>query len=125
MSQIIKAFTGVFMILFMMIVATGILGGFLQVSHAQNFHSAIIYELESSNYATSVIEECFALSDSWGYNLNLTLYMKNGGIVQCYDKDILAGILDEIEGVRVELEFPVEIGFLDIDLQQNIYGYGR
>lgn len=46
MSQIIKAFTGIFIVMFMMVSATGILGAFLQTLHAQNLHAAIINELE-------------------------------------------------------------------------------
>ena len=125
MSQIMKAFTGIFMILFMMTAATGILGAFLQVSHAQNFHAAVIHELENSNYAIQVMEECFDLSNSWGYELNIMLYMKTGGIVQCHVKEQLSQIADEVSSARVGLKFPVEIGFLDIDLEQEVFGYGR
>ena len=42
MSQIMKAFTGMFIVMFMMVSATGVLSMFFQAMYAQNLHAVII-----------------------------------------------------------------------------------
>lgn len=125
MSQIIKAFTGIFMILFMMTTATGLLGVFLQITHAQNLHASVIQELENSNYAATVLEECFDICQNWGYELELILYKAEGGSVQCESKDDVAQISSDISSARICLVFPIEIVFWDVDMKQQLFGYGR
>ena len=49
MSQIIKAFTGIFMVLFLMATSMGILGAFVQTLQVQNLHGQVIDELEHKN----------------------------------------------------------------------------
>ena len=45
MSQVMKAFMGVFMVLFLMATSTGVIGAYYQVLHAQNTHAVMIDEL--------------------------------------------------------------------------------
>ena len=51
MSQIMKSFLGLFLIMFMVVTSAGVLSGFLSVLSAQNTHAAIISELEDSDFA--------------------------------------------------------------------------
>ena len=46
MSQIMKTFLGVFLIMFMVVTSSGVLSGFMTVVEAQNLHAQIINELE-------------------------------------------------------------------------------
>lgn len=125
MSQIIKAFTGVFVVLFMMTTATGILGAFLQTMHAQNFHAAMIHELENSNYATNVLEECFSVAKDNAYDLEIIFYLEDGGIFICDEFEDLLQRPKAVSMARITLEYPVQIAFFEIDLKQQVYGYGR
>ena len=50
MSQIMKSFMGVFIMLFMSVTSIGILSGFLSVLSVQDLHSCIISELEDSDF---------------------------------------------------------------------------
>ena len=59
MSQIIKVFTGIYILLFLMSAGMGLLGAFLQTLQAQNLHGMVIDELENSDYAPSVLEGAF------------------------------------------------------------------
>ena len=45
MSQIMKTFLGVFLIMFMVVTSSGVLSGFMTVVEAQNLHAQIINEL--------------------------------------------------------------------------------
>ena len=59
MSQIMKTFLGVFLIMFMVVTSSGVLSGFMTVVEAQNLHAQIINELEDSDYDSSVAQTCF------------------------------------------------------------------
>mgnify|MGYP001633974479 FL=1 len=59
MSQIMKSFLGLFLIMFMVVTSAGVLSGFLSVLSAQNTHAAIISELEDSDFYPSVVNEFF------------------------------------------------------------------
>ena len=66
MSQVIKAFMGVFMVLFLLVASTGVLGAFYQILHAQNTHAHMIDELENSDFARSIMEACFEIAEQEG-----------------------------------------------------------
>ena len=125
MSQIIKAFTGVFFMLLMMCLSVGILGMFLQTVHAQNLHASMINELENSHYAKSVIEECFRVSNEYGYDLDMTLYDKTKGVLRCEDVAFIPEDCTDISMVEVELMYSLKMEWLGIDVQQKSFGYGR
>lgn len=125
MSQIMKAFTGIFIVLFMMVSATGVLGGFYQTIHAQNLHAAVINELENSNYARGVLEECFSAAEESGYALEIELYDESGTVVSCSSATDIPSNTMVITMARVVLRYPFQIAFFDIDLMQELFGYAR
>ena len=55
MSQIMKAFFGIFLIMFMTVTSSGILSGFMTVVEAQNLHAQIINELDDLDKALLII----------------------------------------------------------------------
>lgn len=104
MSQIMKAFMGIFIILFMVFSSMGVLGAFLQVERALEFHSSVIDELENSDYADVVLENCLKEAEQYGYELEVTMYE---------------------ECAEVDLGFNIRIPFFGIESGQKIHGYGR
>ena len=50
MSQIMKTFLGVFLILTMVVTSAGILSSFMEVMAAQNMHAAMVNEIEDSDF---------------------------------------------------------------------------
>ncbi len=124
MSQIVKAFTGIFMVMFLMMTATGILGAFLEVSNAQDLHAAIIDELENSNYARAVLEECFAVAEEASYQLEICLY-SNNGLISCTSAADIPISTTTVSMAEVVLKYPFKIAFFDLNMQQKIFGYAR
>ncbi len=125
MSQIIKAFTGVYMVLFLMMTGTGILGAGLTTLQAQNIHSRTIDELENSDYANAVIKEALMDTKTGGMQLVLVLYLENGETLSC---DAPEAVPDEIPQVRmaeVQLGYPLEIPFVGLQKQCYLVGYAR
>lgn len=125
MSQIMKAFTGIFMVLFLTVTAMGLLGAFLQVSKAQSFHAAVIDELENSNYSTTVLRECLMAAGDNGYHLTVTLYEEEGGYLVCEEDGDIPQEKKRIDMARVDMMFQIKIPFFGMANEQILKGYGR
>lgn len=125
MSQVMKAFTGVFMVLFLMITSTGVLGAFYQILHAQNTHAVMIDELENSDYTKSVMEACFETAEREGFHLQLSLYSDAEEIKKCTSKEELPQNTDSVSMAEVVLNYSVEIAFFDVNVEQQLFGYAR
>ena len=65
MSQIMKAFMGVFLTLFMAVTAMGILAAYMEVMNAQDMQARIVDEIENSDFNTGVVQHTVAASTSW------------------------------------------------------------
>lgn len=125
MSQIIKAFTGIFIVMFMMVSATGILGTFLQTLHAQNLHAAIINELENSDYARTVLIEVFDTAEEGGYELRLRLYQEYEEYILCAAAEEVPEDVSSVMMAEVTLSYPVQLLFFQVSQKQDIVGYAR
>ena len=113
MSQIMKTFLGVFLIMFMVVTSSGVLSGFMTVVEAQNLHAQIINELEDSDYDSSVAQTCFENASKAGDTLELKLYMTDNSVRTVTDASQIASS-DEIEKARVELKFTYAVAFFGI-----------
>lgn len=125
MSQIMKAFTGLFMVVFMMITATGLLGIFFQELHAQNLHAAMIDEMENSDYDNAVIRECFQVAEEAGYDLEITLYSEHQAITRCQKTEDIPITTEDVSMAKVLVKYPLQLTFFGINLEQEISGYAR
>ena len=125
MSQVIKTFLGVFLILFLTVTAAGVLGAFYQMLHAQNLHAKMIDELENSDYAPVVMEACFEAAEEAGYDLQLSIYADTGGVFLCTSRADLPTEKPEISLMEVVLEVPIRIAFFELEMKQQLFGYAR
>ena len=125
MSQIIKAFTALFLLLYMMVATTSLLGAFFQVLHAQNLHASMIDELENSNYANQVIEECFEVCKQAEYELEMILYLEHEENIALDEAVDIPAVIGNVEMARVCLQYPFQLLIFDIDLTQELCGYAR
>lgn len=125
MSQIIKAFTGILLILSLMMTGIGVLKVFMEVSNAQKKHAAIINELENSAYAENVLKGCFTETQACGYQLEISLYSESLGTVKCTNAAEVPADTTTISMAKVLLKYPLQIGILDLDIEQEISGYTR
>ena len=125
MSQIIKAFTGIVMVMFLMLTAGGILGAFLQMTNAQDLHSSMIDEVENSHYAVSVLQECFEIVEQTPYEVEIHLYSETQTPSICKSLSDIPTNVDEISLVKIILRYPIQIVFFDLNMKQEIFGYAR
>ena len=125
MSQVMKAFMGVFMVLFLMVTSTGVLGAFYQILHAQNTHAVMLDELENSDFARPVIEACFENAEQEAYRLQMSLYSSTEDIRICTSREDLPTDTSDITMVEVILFYDIEIAFFEIAKEQQLFGYAR
>ena len=123
MSQIMKAFTGIFIVMFMMVSAVGILGAFLQTIQAQNLHAVILDELENSHYAYPVLENVFETVEACGFELRVVLYQQYDPEVVCTCAEELPMDTEDVVMAEVALSYPVELSFFNVSRRQTIIGY--
>lgn len=125
MSQVIKGYLGVFLVLLLMMSSIGILSAFMIVVNAQDLHANIVDKLENSACANTVIEECFDKAKQAGYGLSVCLFYEDGTNCQIASEAEIPANSGESAYARVELEFPLQVGFFQVDQDHRISGYVR
>lgn len=125
MSQIIKTFLGIYLILFMAVTSVGILAAYMQVLGAQDLQARIVDELENSHYAAPVIRAEFEEANRAGCGLTVTLYYENGRTVAAASASRIPGNTQEVCMARVELAFPFQVACLGIRQEHTLTGYAR
>lgn len=125
MSQIMKGFLGIFMILFLVSSAVGILSAFLTVMDAQDLHESVINEIEDSNYSWNVLAENFEKVENSGYQLEVVLYYADGGQAVCSSGTELPSDSRAVTLARVDLRFPFQVGFFGVNEMHTLSGYAR
>ena len=125
MSQIIKGYLGVFLVLLLMLTSVGVLSAFMGVISAQDVHGAIIDELENSAYARNVLEEAFDKTAQAGYQMEVTLYFDDGGSNYISSKEEIPANSMKTSYARVDLRFPLKIAFFQVNQNHVISGYAR
>lgn len=124
MSQIMKTFLGVFLILTMVATSAGILSSFMEVMAAQNMHAAMINEIEDSDFYYRVINDCFDTAQAKGYQLTVTMYGADNSEIRCTDKSQVPQNIDVVMA-RVELKFKSLLGYFGVDSEHSLEGYAR
>lgn len=125
MSQVMKTFLCVFLVILMSVTAAQIMTGYLQVLNAQNMHSMIINELEDSHYAPLVMRECFRKAKKNQYELEIMLYKEKGGIYQLTKEAEVPNKLDYISSGEVNLSFWYGTPFFGMKQMHMLCGSGR
>lgn len=125
MSQIMKGFLGVFLVMFLVVSSVGILSAFLTVMDAQDLHARVINEMENSNYSREVISENFEKAENAGYELEVVLYYEDGEQASCTGGEEIPDHPGEISLAQVNLKFPFRVGFFGINDQHTLSGYAR
>lgn len=125
MSQIIKTFMGVFLILLMTVTSIGILTAYMKVLNAQDLQARVVDEIENSDYAASVIRAGYGEAQKAGCGLTVTLYYEGGGTVVLTDASQVPGNTEDVSMARVELTFPFRVAFLGIEKEHTFTGYAR
>lgn len=125
MSQIMKAFMGVFMVLLLMTTSAGVLGAFYQILHAQNTHAVMLDELENSDFAKEIMVACFETAEMEQYRLQMNLYSTSSEIKTCMSTEELPLNTEDVTMVEVILFYDIELAFFDIAQEQQLFGYAR
>ena len=125
MSQIIKAFMGVFLTLFMAVTAMGILAAYMEVMNAQDMQARIVDEIENSDLNTGVVQQCFLQSEEAGYQLKVTFFNENSTVATVSQVSQIPYGMDGVNMAKVEMQFPFQVAFLGINRQHTFVSYAK
>jgi len=132
MSQIIKAFMGVFLTLFMagaakgiLAGATGILAAYMEVMNAQDMQARIVDEIENSDFNTGVVRQCFLQSEEAGYQLKVTFFNEDSTVATVSQVSQIPYGMDGVNMAKVEMQFPFQVAFLGINRQHTFVSYAK
>jgi hypothetical protein len=125
MSQIMKAFMGVFLTLFMAVTSLGILSAYMEVMNAQDMQARLVDEIENSDFSPGVIRECYTQCENAGYSLVVTLFCEEQALHTIRSKSEVPDTIEGVEVAKVELRFPFRVPFLGIEKEHAFTGYAR
>ena len=106
MSQVIKAFTGIFFLLSLMLLGCGIVGAQMGSVYARDYKSAVITELGDSGCNQFVVESCMEQAKKDGYGLDIKVMERDGKRM-----------------AEVVLEYDYRIPFLNYTKRYRLKGY--
>lgn len=125
MSQIIKAFMGMFFLLFMAAAAMGILSAYMEVMNAQDMQARIVDEIENSDFNEGVIRDCFERCSDAGYQLAVTLFLENSAVLTAHSQNEFYGGYGNVDMAKVELKFPFQIEWFGINNTHTFVSYAK
>ena len=125
MSQIMKAFMGVFLTLFMAVTAMGILAAYMEVMNAQDMQARIVDEIENSDFNTGVVRQCFLQSEEAGYQLKVTFFNENSTVATVSQVSQIPYGMDGVDMAKIEMQFPFQVAFLGINRQHTFVSYAK
>lgn len=123
MSQIVKAFSGIFFLLLLLFLGIGIVSAQMDVEKAKDYKSDIVMEIENSNYSVSVLNACIEQAKANGYDIAITVYQENG-VANTYAE---ANVMNT-EGAylaEILLTYHYGIGILNTSTEHSIRGFSR
>lgn len=125
MSQIMKTFLGVFLVLFLAVTSSGILSAYMMVADVQDLHATMVDEVENSNFYPPVLKTCFRQAEAANCKLKVTLYKDNYTEVVCTHENEIPIDTSSVSNARLELTFPFQIGFFGISQEHTLCAYAR
>ncbi len=123
MSQVIKAFTGVFFLMLLTLLGSGIVSAQLDSAYARDYKEAVVAEIENSGFCESVMNACITQAREDGYELTMTVYQSGEKPIVVgskVDGDIMA---ENVEMVEILLNYDYSIPFLNYMSRHTLRGY--
>lgn len=110
MKGAVETMIGIIMIAFMAVLSTAYITASLNTQKAQNYHSAVVAEVEAGDYSESVIQSCKEKAVDNGYaSLEIEPLISTSG--EKY--------------ARVALSYDYTLPVLELFLEHEIVGYAR
>ena len=123
MSQVIKAFTGIFFLMLLTLLGSGIVSAQLDSAYARDYKEAVVAEIENSGFCESVMNACLTQAREDGYELTMTIYQSGEEPIVVgskVDGDIMA---ENVEMVEILLNYDYSIPFLNYMSRHTLRGY--
>lgn len=110
MSQIFKAFLGIFLILLFVITMIGVITADQDISNARDFKNQVVTQIEVSNFSSQVINACKSSATDYGYEL---------------DTNTILDTNNRAVAVEITLRYNYSIPFLNVFSNHTLHDYAR
>ncbi|MGN0481961.1 MAG: hypothetical protein ACI4HI_00255 [Lachnospiraceae bacterium] len=124
METVQKSFLGLFFLLLLVVLLTGILSMQVRVSNARDYHADAVAEIENSNFSPRVINACVQEAKSLGYDMKVTLYREEAR-AEVVTQQNPAKNTQEVYLASVEMEYPYQFLFLNLDEKKSVRAFAR
>lgn len=122
MSQVIKAFTGVFSLMFLALLGSGIVSAQIDSASARDYKEAVVAEIENSRFCESVMNACIMQAREEGYELTMTVYQSGKEPIVVRDEVKGEIMAENVEMVEVLLNYDYSIPFLNYMSRHSLRG---
>lgn len=123
MEVVIKVYVGLFMLLYFVFTAGGIVNTQMKVAHAQDYKNDVIAVLENSNFHSDVARSCIEEGEKRGYQIEIYEYDKSGRVYEL-SADTFE-MAEEIVMAKVILAFSYSFNPFSTDTKCELWGYTR
>lgn len=113
MKSAVETFVSVIMITFMAVLSTCYITASLNTRRAQNYHAAVVTEVEASDFSDEVIGGCIQNAKDNGY------VMEDGTSGLTIQKE------GELQTAEITLKYRYTIPILNMMMEHEIKGYAR
>lgn len=125
MSEVIKAYIGIFLIFFLVFSSVTMIASALDAQEARSFENAVIREAENSGYSTDVLNACGKDAVRHHYKLKVILYHEDGRVNDLdYDTKDQEYSMDvsDVGMAQIRLRYPYRLCMFHQEIQHEICG---
>lgn len=113
MKGAVETFLSIIMITFMAVLSTSYITASLNTRKAQNYHAAVITEIEASDFSDEVIGGC------------INNAKKNGYVLEDGSSGLSIQKTGTLQTAEVILKYRYSIPLLNMNMEHEIKGYAR
>lgn len=127
MHTIIDFFVGLFFLLAEAFSGLGMITSSIDVRNAIDYQTAVVDELEQSNFSPSVVDACGRQGYAYGYTVNFVLYHDDGTTtsVTYTDDTVSAGDTSDVYMAQVTTDYDYQIKIFNSLVQHELRNHAK
>lgn len=127
MHTVIDFFVGLFFLLAEAFAGLGMITSSIDVRNAIDYQTAVVDELEQSNFSPSVVDACGRQGYSYGYTVNFVLYHDDGTTtsVTYTDDTVSAGDTSNVYMAQVTTDYDYQIKIFNSLVQHELRNHAK
>ncbi|SDB15362.1 hypothetical protein [Eubacterium oxidoreducens] len=122
MKEVFDVYVGFLFIILVSITSMSVITAGVEVREADAYCSAVVEELENSDFNKDVLNACLSQAEENGYEMTI-ITSDNAGNQNTYTNESGATSTDGVTFAEVVLEYDFSINFLNADSSHTMRGF--